>query len=296
MAEEIRIDSLKIEVAEKVALEVTNLLNRSESEMAGLLLGDVFFQEKKGHLAALVRVEAFLPAKDAEPIHTSVKFTEKTWEDWDRRRKAFPSLQILGWVHSHHGCGIFFSGQDLTNQQIYFPRPWHIAWVVDPLLGTEGFFRWKRDTMVETQKWSLVRVIAPKSFNNSPKNNLTSPSAQERKNPARNGQEQSEKVITRDKLTNKQEETSPPTLVSQSAQAEVKEPKVHKIDDLSLDPMKEIPSKARTFKQKEWPVEYDDYNDKPKSLWKKVFKYTFFAIAVFLGGALSAFAFYIFFS
>lgn len=160
MTDEIRIERLRVEISEKVASEVHDVIRRSNVETGGVLLGDVFFQEKQqGRLGAFVRVEAYLPARHIEIVHTSLKFSDATWEEWERMRVAFRGLQIVGWVHSHPGCGVFFSGQDLINQQQYFPRPWQIGWVIDHQTNVQGVYRWKNGTMVETEDWQLIRVI-----------------------------------------------------------------------------------------------------------------------------------------
>ncbi|WP_162007903.1 Mov34/MPN/PAD-1 family protein [Heliorestis convoluta] len=184
MTDKIHIDAMTIEITEKVALEVATVLEKAELEYGGLLLGNVFFQEKKGNLGAMVKVEAFLPAKDIIEEQTSIRFTDKTWDDWVIQRRNYPSMQVVGWVHSHPGYGIFFSGQDVINQQLYFSRPWNIAWVVDPKQGLQGFFHWRYDTMVETENWHVMRYVAPPSCKNSPKSDPISRSARKRENPA----------------------------------------------------------------------------------------------------------------
>ncbi|MZP30166.1 hypothetical protein GTO91_10645 [Heliobacterium undosum] len=158
MNEEIRVEYLRVEILEKVFNDVGEYVGKCSHEAGGLLLGDVYFQERSGILGALIRVETFLPALHAEPVHTSLKLTQADWEEWERLRKLAPKLQVLGWVHSHPGCGLFFSGQDLTNQQEHFSRPWHIGWVVDPQSGTHGFYRWRKGAMVATEDWQAIQV------------------------------------------------------------------------------------------------------------------------------------------
>ncbi|MDD2421895.1 MAG: Mov34/MPN/PAD-1 family protein [Heliobacteriaceae bacterium] len=159
MASPIQIERLRIEIVETVAREVADTFARSAGVAGGILLGDVLFQEKQDRLGALVRIEAFLPASYAEPVPTSLIFTPATWEEWDRMRSLVPGRQVVGWVHSHPGSGVFFSGQDLINQQQYFAQPWQVAWVSDPVNGKNAIFRWVNGTMVETDDWRLVRLL-----------------------------------------------------------------------------------------------------------------------------------------
>ncbi|WP_170291621.1 Mov34/MPN/PAD-1 family protein [Heliobacterium mobile] len=298
MSEEIRVDSVKVEILEKAFGETTEALKRSGSEAGGLLLGNVFFQEKNGRLGALVRVEAFLPAHHAEPVHTSLKLTEATWETWEQMRKQFPKLQVVGWVHSHQGCGIFFSGQDLTNQESFFPKPWHIAWVMDTHTDKQGIFRWKQGTMVATEDWQVLRVVRTAR---SQSVTASIRSSQPLQNPAPASGSPSIKWEASNQI-----KKQPPvvTIIDEGLEETVRLPnpqpalstpqKVNLSEDNAQkgtprpqkDPMKEPPIQARQIRQTSYREE------RP---WKRMLVTLGLGLLVFIGAALVTVGVYTFF-
>src|SRR5205823_14556508 len=54
-----------------------------------------------------------------------------------------PGLDIVGWYHTHPDFGIFLSGHDLFIHQHFFNQPLQVAYVVDPIRQTRGFFQWR---------------------------------------------------------------------------------------------------------------------------------------------------------
>jgi hypothetical protein len=49
----------------------------------------------------------------------------------------------VGWYHTHPDYGIFLSGQDLFIHRNFFDQPLQVAYVVDPIRQTRGFFQWR---------------------------------------------------------------------------------------------------------------------------------------------------------
>lgn len=112
----------------------------TSKELGGVLLGELVTDSAK----PLVRVCAAIEAKHTEAVHTSVKFTHETWDDINRvKDEKYPSMRIVGWFHTHPGFGIFLSRWDMFIQENFFNLPWQIAYVVDPVNKTNGFFRWE---------------------------------------------------------------------------------------------------------------------------------------------------------
>jgi proteasome lid subunit RPN8/RPN11 len=76
----------------------------------------------------------------------SITFTPDTWSAAHRiieQHYAGQGLGLVGWYHTHPGFGVFLSaGYDLFIHENFFNQPWHVALVIDPLRGQEGFFVW----------------------------------------------------------------------------------------------------------------------------------------------------------
>lgn len=118
----------------------------TKKELAGVLLGHVRGSEN----GTVVSVCAAIEARYTEAVYTSVKFTHASWDYITKvKDEMYPELRIVGWFHTHPGFGIFLSSWDLFIQEHFFNLPWQIAYVVDPVAQTSGFFRWERGSIVE---------------------------------------------------------------------------------------------------------------------------------------------------
>jgi len=134
-------------------------------ELGGVLLGEL----QSAGPRPIVRVLAALEAKHTEAVQTSVKFTHDTWDDIHREREArFPHLRIVGWFHTHPGFGVFLSSWDLLIQHNFFNLPWQVAYVVDPVAGTSGFFRWEAGKVVPVQPPAGTEPGPSKAMDHAP--------------------------------------------------------------------------------------------------------------------------------
>ena len=116
--------------------------NKTEVESGGILVGDTI--EEFGKTNIMVR--GFIEAKYSEGTATTLKFTHETWEYVHAQvDKRFRGMRIVGWIHTHPNFGIFLSEYDKFIQNNFFSDQNQIAYVVDPIQKTEGFFFWKNE-------------------------------------------------------------------------------------------------------------------------------------------------------
>ncbi len=127
-------------------------------EAGGILLGQVF-QEAKTE-AAIVDIQAYIPAQHTQANEVSLVFTHETWAQIDKIRKAeHPDQVTLGWFHSHpftfeinkmvaEGLAIFFSSQDRFLHETSFKEPWHVAMVLGVKGKEKGFFQWQERQII----------------------------------------------------------------------------------------------------------------------------------------------------
>jgi len=106
-------------------------------EVCGVLVGTVGEDEH----GTFVHVRHAIRGQAARQEGAAVTFTHETWnhihQELDQR---YPDAQIVGWYHTHGGFGVFLSEMDTFVHQNFFPEPHHLAYVYDPLAGSEGFF------------------------------------------------------------------------------------------------------------------------------------------------------------
>ncbi len=122
-------------------------------ECAGLLLGEVGVERK----ARVANIRAIAPAHGAVESRTEVKLTFCSWQSMLAiRDEKYPDLRVLGWFHTHAGWGVFLSETDLFIQRHFFAHPNMVAYVLDPTIGRESFFRWQDGQVVQCPTYGLV--------------------------------------------------------------------------------------------------------------------------------------------
>ena len=130
-------------------------LRDTSVELGGILLGKECVDDETGE--PFVWVTRSLEAKHYENTQASFTYTHESWEEITRERdQKFPDLDIVGWYHTHPDFGIFLSHHDLFIQQHFFGQPLQVAYVVDPIRQTRGFFRWRGGEMEPTGGYYLT--------------------------------------------------------------------------------------------------------------------------------------------
>ena len=62
----------------------------------------------------------------------------------------------MGWYHTHPDFGVFLSSHDLFIHRHFFGQPLQVAYVVDPIRQTRGFFQWRGDALDEVGGYHLT--------------------------------------------------------------------------------------------------------------------------------------------
>lgn len=115
-------------------------------ELGGILLGFECLDEATGE--PFVWITEAIEAKHYENTQASFTYTHDSWAEITRERdEKHPELDIVGWYHTHPDFGIFLSGHDLFIHHHFFAQPLQVAYVVDPIRQTRGFFRWRDGQM-----------------------------------------------------------------------------------------------------------------------------------------------------
>lgn len=119
-------------------------------EQGGVLVGRVDGE------TGTVTITASVPAFAAVSRAASLTFTHDTWDRVNAIvEEQHPHERIVGWYHSHPHFGVFLSSYDQFIHQNFFSQPWHVAYVVDPLLGQDGFFGWRQGEIVRLGRWDV---------------------------------------------------------------------------------------------------------------------------------------------
>lgn len=129
-------------------------LRDTSVELGGILLGKECVDEKTA--LPFVMVTKALEAKHYENTQASFTYTHDSWEEITRERdRLHPDLDIVGWYHTHPDFGIFLSGHDQFIHRHFFAQPLQVAYVVDPIRQTRGFFQWRDGELEEVEGFYL---------------------------------------------------------------------------------------------------------------------------------------------
>jgi proteasome lid subunit RPN8/RPN11 len=130
-------------------------LSDTSVELGGILLGKECLDTATGQ--AFVWVNQSLEAKHYANTQASFTYTHDSWEEITRERdQRFPQYDIVGWYHTHPNFGIFLSHHDLFIHQNFFSQALQVAYVVDPINQTRGFFYWRDGGMAQVQGYYLT--------------------------------------------------------------------------------------------------------------------------------------------
>jgi proteasome lid subunit RPN8/RPN11 len=116
-------------------------LSDTTVELGGILLGKECLDPATGQ--PFVWINRALEAKHYANTQASFTYTHDSWEEITRDRdRLYPEYDIVGWYHTHPSFGIFLSSHDIFIHQHFFGQPLQVAYVVDPINQTRGFFQW----------------------------------------------------------------------------------------------------------------------------------------------------------
>ncbi len=136
-------DSVQIYIKQDVYKRIEKFAKEEMSkEVGSILIGDYVDEKDR----KTVIISNYIEAKYTDASASTLTFTHETWDYvYKEKDKKYADKKIVGWQHTHPGYGIFLSNYDIFIQENFFNLPWQIAYVVDPIADTRGFFEWKND-------------------------------------------------------------------------------------------------------------------------------------------------------
>jgi proteasome lid subunit RPN8/RPN11 len=130
-------------IIENILKEIQDLSKKYNLEVFGYLVGEIFKWENKKYI--LIEDQIFIESGTNSTPYTvsQIEGTAGLYEESFQKlkqEKNNPNLRIVGWWHSHPGFGCFLSKTDVQTQNYFFPEPFQVALVIDPLKNEFNFF------------------------------------------------------------------------------------------------------------------------------------------------------------
>jgi proteasome lid subunit RPN8/RPN11 len=104
------------------------------------------------HLKDLIESEKFLTHDIEGTAGIYVK-------EFQKLKQKDINLRVVGWWHSHINIGCFLSSIDIHTQECFFPEPYQIALVVDPIRKEYQFFTLDLDSKLRYRAINCKVII-----------------------------------------------------------------------------------------------------------------------------------------
>ncbi|NLM12200.1 MAG: LysM peptidoglycan-binding domain-containing protein [Epulopiscium sp.] len=115
-------------------------LNRGE-EKGAVLVG--YYTEEFGDKMAMISGAIQFKSSLAEE---RTHITEEVMNEVRAKlNKYFPDCELMGWMHTQPGYGIFLTTQDIRLQKEFFGKPYQTLMIIDPIENMEAFFLWDKE-------------------------------------------------------------------------------------------------------------------------------------------------------
>jgi proteasome lid subunit RPN8/RPN11 len=123
-----------------------------ESEVGGILVGT--WSLDAGLHQEFIVIETALPARFTRQGSVYLTFTQDSLVDLHAEMDDhYPGKHIVGWYHTHPGMGVFLSSYDTWLHHHFFPEPWQVALVIDPVSAAGGFFIRQADGTLDPTRY-----------------------------------------------------------------------------------------------------------------------------------------------
>jgi proteasome lid subunit RPN8/RPN11 len=166
----------RVAVDKKVYAEIlAHAKEDPEVELGGILVG----RAKRDQHGPFLHILGAVRAEKAEQQGAQIKFTHETLaRAWTEIDKRYPGMNFVGWYHTHPGFDVFLSDYDKFIHNSFFTGDHQVAYVYDPLQGTEGFFRKQGEEIVQLERFWLgakqIKTARPENRAKAAGTDLTS--------------------------------------------------------------------------------------------------------------------------
>jgi proteasome lid subunit RPN8/RPN11 len=121
------------------------------NEVGGILVGQWCMDEGREQF---IVIEHALPARHTRQSSVSLTFTQESLVDFHEQIDTnYKGMKIVGWYHTHPHMGVFLSHYDTWLHSNFFPEPWQVALVVEPVSATAGFFIRQKSGLLDPTRY-----------------------------------------------------------------------------------------------------------------------------------------------
>ncbi|NLK20866.1 MAG: LysM peptidoglycan-binding domain-containing protein [Epulopiscium sp.] len=124
--------------------------NRGEEKGAALV---GYYTEELGKKAAII--SGAIQFEDLF-CEGEVLVTEPQIKEMQKKiNRYFPDCELMGWMHTQPGYGIFLTTQDIRIHQDYFRESYQSFMIIDPIENAEAFFIWDEEEIKSAEGYYM---------------------------------------------------------------------------------------------------------------------------------------------
>jgi len=123
-----------------------------QNEVGGWLVGKWRADEESGQ--EFLIVHSVLPALYTRHGSAYLTFTQDSQVAMHAMmEERYPESELVGWYHTHPRMGVFLSSYDTWLHGNFFPHPWQVALVIEPVSATAGFFIPDQEGVLDNRRY-----------------------------------------------------------------------------------------------------------------------------------------------
>lgn len=122
---------------------IDELSKNSDREIFGYLIGLISKWKKNIYIVIKEQIYIKNTVRSNKFNTSQIEGTAGKYEQEFQKLKhsmGKENLRVVGWWHSHINLGCFLSLTDIHTQEYFFPEPYQVALVVDPIREEVKFF------------------------------------------------------------------------------------------------------------------------------------------------------------
>ncbi len=114
----------------------------TSSEQSGLLVGSVHWDGESGFVLVEDAIE--MGSYEGEEVLSArgLQYAERI------AKSRYKGKQIVGWFHTHPGCGLELTEREIDVHSEFFTEPWQVVYIVDAVAKDRNFHCWREGKLM----------------------------------------------------------------------------------------------------------------------------------------------------
>lgn len=148
-------------IKESILNHIKDLSRNSDREIFGYLIGLILKWKNNKYIIIKEQIYIENTVRSNKFNTSQIEGTAGKYEKEFQKVKhniKNENLRIVGWWHSHIDLGCFLSSTDIHTQEYFFPEPYQVALVIDPIRDEYKFFTLDKSSKIKYKALSYAVI------------------------------------------------------------------------------------------------------------------------------------------